>query len=100
MENILDSSYDESDLDSRSFTKPNEKSETEDNNDDEDMSELVDNDKDDKDMKLDFRRSISSQEADNENQRRKDYRSKKELEEEEREKMQWVENSVRENIIA
>lgn len=81
MENILDSSYDDADLDSSSFTKPNEKSETEDNNDDEDMV-------DDKEMKLDFRRSLSSQDADNDTHRRKEYRSKKEIEEEEREKMQ------------
>ncbi len=85
MENILDSSYDENDLDSRSFTKPNEKSETEDNNDDEDMIDGHE----DKEMKMDFRRSLSSQDnADNDSHRRKDYRSKKEIEEEEREKMQ------------
>lgn len=85
MENILDSSYDDPDLDSRSFSKPNDKSETEDNNDDEDMTDGHE----DKDMKIDFRRSLSSQDnADNDTHRRKDYRSKKEIEEEEREKMQ------------
>lgn len=86
MENILDSSYDDPDLDSRSFSKPNDKSETEDNNDDEDMTDVL---HEDKDMKIDFRRSLSSQDnADNDTHRRKDYRSKKEIEEEEREKMQ------------
>lgn len=85
MENILDSSYDESDLDSRNFTKPNEKSEPEDNDDDDDKTDVHE----DKDMKMDFRRSLSSQDnADNDTHRRKDYRSKKEIEEEEREKMQ------------
>lgn len=88
MENILDSSYDDPDhpdLDSSSFTKPSEKSENEDNNDDEDMTDGLE----DKDMKIDFRRSLSSQDnADNDSHRRKDYRSKKEIEEEEREKMQ------------
>lgn len=96
MENILDSSYDEPDLDSRSFTKPSEKSETEDNNDDEDMPDGHDA----KDMKIDFRRSLSSQDnADNDTHRRKDYRSKKEIEEEEREKMQWVQNEYRNSVI-
>lgn len=86
MENILDSSYDESDLDSKSFTKAIVKSEPEDNIDDDDMTdgqEIKD------DMKIDFRRSLSSQDnADNDMHRRKDSRSKKEIEEEEREKMQ------------
>lgn len=82
MENILD--HDEQDLDSISFTKPNEKSENEDNNEDEDMIDGNENK-----HKTDFRRSLSSQDnADNDAHRRKDYRSKKEIEEEEREKMQ------------
>lgn len=83
MENILNSSYDE--LDAMNFTRPSEKSETEDNNEDEDMADL----NEDKDANLDFRRSLSSQDnIDNDTHRRKDYRSKKEIEEEEREKMQ------------
>lgn len=83
MENILDNSYDESDLDASNFTKPNVKSETEDNNEDDDNMDGID----EKDVKLEFRRgSLSSQ--DNDRHRKKDYRSKKEIEEEEREKMQ------------
>lgn len=83
MENILD---DEPDLDSSNqMGHRNDKSETEDNNEDEDITDG----NEDKDVKLDFRRSLSSQDnADNEMHRRKDYRSKKEIEEEEREKMQ------------
>lgn len=88
MENILDSSFDDSDLDSRNFTKPNEKSETEDNNDDDDMIDTQYDKDEDKGIKLDFRRSLSSQDNGDNDNRRKDYRSKKEIEEEEREKMQ------------
>jgi len=76
MENILD---DEPDMDSNQMINRNDKSEPEDNNEDEDITDG----NEDKDVKIDFRRSLSSQDS-----RKKDYRSKKEIEEEEREKMQ------------